>query len=162
MTMERAAMTLVERLEALLQWLDSIGLAPPSRDIRIVEINSKTPRIASEDYKIGEDGLPLKKPREMQTDYTRFRIRKDEMLTPDQYEDRFNELLGVGYEWLDMSCYGVHDGFLIVAIELPGPVLPQGGKRKLFPGCATAVNLSGPCNEVIRRNWDAGWQLEVV
>jgi hypothetical protein len=34
-------MTLVERLGALLQWLDSIGLAPPSRDIRIVEINSE-------------------------------------------------------------------------------------------------------------------------
>ena len=149
-------MTLVEHLGALLQWLDRVGLAPPSRDIRIVEINSKTPCIPSEDYKIGEDGLPLKKPREMETDYTRFRFRKDELLMPEEYEGRFNELLGVGYEWLKMSCYGVHDGFLIVAIELPGNNfrLPSGGK--------TAVNFSGPWNEIIRRNWDVGWRLEVV
>lgn len=157
-------MTLIEHLGALLQWLDSIGLAPPSRDIRIVEINSKTPWVPSEDYKIGEkeDGLPLTKPSEMETDYCRYHIRKDELLTPDEYENRFHELLAVGYTWLNMSCYGVHAGFLIVAIQVPGPILPQGGKRKLFPGCVTAVNLSGPCNEARRRNWDAGWQLEVV
>jgi hypothetical protein len=60
----------------------------------------------------------------------------------------FDELLAVGYTWLNMSCYGVHDGSLIVAIEVPSP-------RTLRPGYSTYVNLSGPPT-------DHEWNIDAV
>jgi hypothetical protein len=102
-------------LNRLLHWLQEIGLQLPSRDIRIVEISQ------------------IRRP---STDGT-YHVRRNQVLSPLEYECRFDELLAKGYSWLNMSCYGVHDGSLIVAIEVPGP-------RTLYPGCPTSVNLSAP------------------
>jgi len=102
-------------LERLLQWLQEIGLQLPSRDIRIVEISQI---------------------RQPSTDGT-YHVRRNQLLSPLEYESRFDKLLAKGYSWLNMSCYGVYDGLLIVAIEVPDP-------RTLYPGCPTSVNLSAP------------------
>jgi len=102
-------------LDRLLRWLEGNGLQLPSRDIRIVEIGQI---------------------RQTSTDGT-YHVRRDQLLSPLDYETRFDELLEKGYSWLNMSCYGVHDGSLIVAIEVPGP-------RTLYPGCPTSVKLSAP------------------
>ena len=110
---------LSDQLERLLDWLGSIGLPPPTRDIRIIEIASgmDTPR-----------------------------VRRGALRKTFEYEGRFQELMQAGYPWLNMSCYGVHDGLLIVAIEMPSP-------RHLTPGQATSVNLSGPANIVLDHQW---------
>jgi hypothetical protein len=113
---------LATHLEQLLNWLEGIGLQPPSKDVRIVEVCEAN---------IG-DGT--------------YHIRQADFRSPTDYEMRFEELLQAGYPWLNMSCYGIHDGWLIVAIEVPSP-------RPLHPGRATPVNLSGPSRIVLERGW---------
>lgn len=105
-------------LDRLLHKLASMRLELPSQGVLIIEI--------SQIRRVYADGT--------------YHVRRDELRRPLDYETRFDELLQTGYTWLNMSCYGVHDGSLIVAIEVPGP-------RTLFPGCATSVNLSGPAHE---------------
>ena len=110
---------LSDHIERLLDGLGSIGLPPPSRDIRIIEI---APGM----------GTP--------------HVRREALRKALEYEGRFQELMQAGYPWLNMSCYGVHDGLLIVAIEIPSP-------RSLTSGHATSVNLSGPANIVLDHRW---------
>jgi hypothetical protein len=110
---------LFEHLDKLLGALGSIGLRPPSGDMRIVEIGSGL-------------GIP--------------HVRREALRRPSEYEARFEELLEAGYPWLNMSCYGVHEGLLVVAIEVPSP-------RRLTPGHATSVNLSGPARIVLDHQW---------
>jgi len=107
-------------LDMLLHWLESIGLHPPSQDVRLVEV-------------ILGDGT--------------YHVRRDELRKPLDYGARFEELLRAGYSWLNMSCYGVHNGLLIVAIEVPSP------RVGLSPGCTTRVNLSGPARIVLDQHW---------
>jgi hypothetical protein len=102
-------------LDRLFHWLPSVDLEPLTHDVRIVEVHC--------DAVNPDDGT--------------YHVRRDELLTPSDYEARFEELLRAGYPWLNMSCYGVHQGLLLVAIEVPSP-------RPLQPGRATSVNLSGP------------------
>ena len=119
---------LSNHLERLLDWLGSIGLRPPSRDVRIVEIGS-------------EIGTP--------------HVRREALRRPLEYEARFRELLQAGYPWLNMSCCGVHEGLLIVAIEIPGTSPPA-------PGHATSVNLSGPARIVLDHEWRVDSVLIIV
>lgn len=130
-------------LDRLLRWLKHIGLQLPSQDIRIVELNAA----------------------EFNPDDGKCHVRKDELRTPLEYENRFNELLQTGYIWLKLSCYGVHESFLIVAVEVPSATVPhatcsgwlsKGEPRTLYPGCVTSVNLSGPAN-IVRDN---GWRVD--
>lgn len=113
---------LATHLERLLRWLEAVGLHPPSKDVRIVEVSQVNPG----------DGT--------------FHVRQEDFRRPSDYEMRFDELLQAGYPWLNISCYGIHDGCLVVAIELPSP-------RSLHPGCPTSVNLSGPSRIVLDRDW---------
>jgi hypothetical protein len=117
---------LTNDLDRLLSWLESIGLQPPSREARIVEI--------SQISRVSTDGT--------------YHVRRNQLRKPLDYESRFDELLATGYTWLNMSCYGAHDGSLIVVIEVPGP-------RTLYPGCSTSVNLSGPAP-------DHDWNIDAV
>jgi hypothetical protein len=110
---------LSKHLDRLFRWLASAGPQPPTQDVRIVELHADTVNLG--------DGT--------------YHVRRDQLRKPLEYEVRFEELLQAGYPWLNMSCYGVHDGSLIVAIEVPGP-------RPLYPGHATPVNLSGPARTV--------------
>ncbi|HET8925679.1 MAG TPA: hypothetical protein VFN26_22035 [Candidatus Acidoferrum sp.] len=123
---------LSNHLDRLLALLEDCGLHPPSRDVRIVEI--------SQIRRVSPDGT--------------VHVRRDELRSPLDYEARFDELLRTGYAWLNVSCYGVHDGFLIVAIEVPGP-------RTLYPGCPTSVNLSGPENRVLDQEWNVAAILTI-
>lgn len=106
----------------LLEGLKGIGLQPPSEDVLIVEVNDENQC----------DGA--------------VRVRQKELHHPSDYAIRFDELLKAGYPWLNMSCYGIHDGRLIVAIEVPSP-------RPLHPGHVTSVNLSGPSRIVLDNDW---------
>jgi hypothetical protein len=136
-------------LERLLGLLESNVLHPPSQDVRIIEVNT--------DGFTGIDGKE--------------QIRKDGLRRPSEYEDKFNELLKTGYRWLNLSCYGVYEGFLIVAAEVPSPTVahmtpsgwsPEGRPRTLHPGCATSVNLSGPVRIVVEHEWSVDSILTIV
>jgi len=59
-------------LDMLLHWLESIGLHPPSQDVRLVEVS------------LG-DGT--------------YHVRRDELRKPLDYGARFEELLRIGYPW---------------------------------------------------------------
>ena len=120
---------LSNHLDRLVHWLASIGLQPPSQDVRIVEVSVNN-------YNLG-DGT--------------YHIQKDDLRKPVDYEVRFNELLASGYSWINLSCYGVHHGFLIVAVELPG--FDDGDANALTPGRNPSVNLSGPRRDVLDRGW---------
>jgi hypothetical protein len=110
----RAVMSVLSgHLDRLLQRLESLGLYQTSREVRIVEI--------SQISRVSADGT--------------YHVRRDQLRKPVEYESRFDELLATGYSWLNMSPCGVHDGSLIVMIEIPGP-------RALYPGCFTSVNTS--------------------
>jgi hypothetical protein len=110
----QAVMTsLSSHLDRLLRQLESFGLQSASTDVRIVEVSQISP-----------DGT--------------YHVRRDQLRKPMDYESRFDELLATGYSWLNISCYGVQNGSLIVGIEVPDP----GNPRTLYPGCATSVNLS--------------------
>jgi hypothetical protein len=130
---------LFNHLHGLLRWLENSGLQPPSQDVRIIEVNAG---VNSSDGK--------------------HHVRKDELRRPSEYENRFDELLQTGYRWLNLSCYGVHEGFLIVAVEVPSATVahmtssgwsPEGKARTLRPGCTTSVNLSGPARIVLDHQW---------
>ena len=66
-----------------------------------------------------------------------YRVRRNQLRKPWDYERRFDELSAAGYTWLNRLCYGVHDGSLIIAIEVPSPTT-------LCPGYSMSGNLSGP------------------
>jgi len=68
----------------------------------------------------------------------------------------------IGYRWLNLSCYGVYESFLIVAVEVPNATVahitfsgwtPEGKPRTLHPGYHTSVNLSGPARIVLDQQW---------
>ncbi len=119
-------------LDRLLSWLESIGLHPPSQDVRIVEVSAD----------------------EVKLDDGKYHIRRDELCRPSDYEPRFDELLQAGYPWINMSCFGTYDSYLIVAIELPSP-------SPLRPGLPTSVNLSGPARTVLDHSWCVDPKLAV-
>jgi len=104
---------LSSHLDRLFRWLPSVGPEPLTHDVRIVEPYCDAVNL--------EDGT--------------YHVRRDDLLTPSDYEVRFEELLRAGYPWLNMSCYGFYEGSLLVAIEVPSP-------RPLRPGHSTSVNLS--------------------
>lgn len=137
---------LLDDLDKLLRWLESIGLQPPSQDVRVVEL--RTGDLNSIDG--------------------RYYIRAQELQKPLEYAKRFDELLRIGYRWLNMSCMGVHEGFLIVGIELPSDTVSHWTDsgwsqkpRELYPECATSVNLSGPARIVLDHDWNVDSVLAI-
>jgi len=67
----------------------------------------------------------------------RVHIPAGTLIPPSQYQVRFDELLGLGYAWLNLSCYGFVGETMVVAVELPRT--PAGRV-----GIATSINFSGP------------------
>jgi len=55
--------------------------------------------------------------------------------------------------WLNVTCYGVLGGALIVGIEIPA--------SQRIAAKTTSVNISGPTAAVIRRAWNADAVLVV-
>src|SRR5260370_17028431 len=125
---------LSKNVDRLFQWLVSIGLPPSSGDVRIVEIRNG---IAKAD------------------DRGRFHVWQEELRKPSDYEGRFEELLQMGFSWLNLSCAGVYRGSLIVSVEVPAnPAL----SKPPPPYLNTPVNLSGPSNYSL----DHGWSVDRV
>jgi hypothetical protein len=77
----------------------------------------------------------------------RIRIASSALHDVEQYEARFEALMQAGLPWINVSCYGVLDQHLIVAIELPA----QTGARS----ARTSINYSGPPAAVVGNNWNA-------
>lgn len=120
---------LSDHLDRLLQSLER----PPSKDVRIVEIDPDA------EWSGG-----------------RYYVRQENVYKPLDYENRFDELLRTGYAWLNMSCYGLWNGFLIVAIEMP-----RATALNMKPRSATSVNLSGPTVGVLARDWNVDAVLRI-
>lgn len=119
-------------LDALIMWMEKIGLSPPSREVRIVEIDPRAP--------VNERGRP--------------RVRRGQLHKAASYAARFYELMKAGLPWINLSCYGCHEGFLVVAIE-------TGENAFTAPGGPTSVNYSGPPALVLRHGWDVKEALAI-
>jgi hypothetical protein len=118
-------------LQDLLDFLGRRGLAPPTRDIRLIEIGLDTPN--------DKGGRP--------------RVKRSALLQPSEYEHRFSELMGSGLPWINVSCYGVDDDKLIVGIEAAKPT----AKATL----RTSVNYAGPSAAVLAHAWSVDESLAI-
>jgi hypothetical protein len=72
-----------------------------------------------------------------------------DFINPEDYANRFVEIMQAGHSWINMECFGVHDECLIIAIRLPNPEF----ENVLKPGTPTAVNFGGPQQWVLQNNW---------
>src|SRR5205085_4834701 len=113
---------------------EKLGHTPPAHEVRIVEVN----RAGDHD----ERGRVI--------------ILGDAVRMPSDYESRFEELMHSGLPWVNMSCYGVYNGLLIVGIELPNYPGKEGRTRP------PSVNYSGPQVNVIQHDWDASQMMVIV
>jgi hypothetical protein len=112
-------------VEGLLEFLKKHGSDPPTRELLVVEVRPDAPT--------DERGRLL--------------VGRNELRDPSDYEGRFESLMKSGLPWLNVSCVGIANGKLIVAIELP----------RTSPGVSTrtSVNYSGPSRVVLDNGWDA-------
>jgi hypothetical protein len=130
---------LSSHLDRLILWLETSAGQLPSKDVRIVEVNT----------------------REVNPKDGKYHVRKGQLRPPWEYEGRFDELLQMGYPWLNLSCVGVYNSFLIIAIEVPGlpNVAPsKSSPKRSGPEGLTSVNVSGPQFRVR----DAAWEVDSV
>jgi hypothetical protein len=70
-----------------------------------------------------------------------------DLSSPENYANRFAQLMMHGYSWLNMNAAGIVDHTLIVVIELPNYVTTTIGK--------TSVNYSGAPIIYGQSKWDA-------
>ena len=125
-------MTALHRhLDRLLAFLEAQGSAPPTRGIRIVEIERK----------VGTDARG------------RVQISRDSLLAPADFASRFDELLAAHPAWINLSCYGIENGSLIVGVEVSGPA------EMTTP--RTSVNYAGPPAAVLKGAWQASEALAI-
>jgi hypothetical protein len=75
----------------------------------------------------------------------KWRIKAKALHEPQEYEARFQELLGRGYGWVNLTCVGIQDDFLVAGIQVPREVTGVRG--------GTSVNLSGASVRVRRHGW---------
>jgi hypothetical protein len=119
--------TLSNCLENLFAFLSKRGLVPPLQDVRIVEIPPGT----------------------LVNDEGRVRISPDALYTVADFEPRFERLSNLGLPWINVTCYGVYQRFLIIGIETPN--VP----RNAVPAARTSINYSGPSARVLKHEWNA-------
>jgi len=101
---------LSDSIKSLLQFLDKEGLKPPTAAARVVE--------ATRDTRADARG--------------RLQIRREDLHTPEEYKQRFDELLSAGLPWINVSCYGVYEGALVIVI--PNQDAARGGHRSTIRG----------------------------
>ena|SRR2546423_5575627 len=65
-------------------------------------------------------------------------IPKVALLTPEQYAQRFDELLEIGYSWIHLDALGTAEGALIVIVMWPREAVGA-------PRDRVSVNLSWSC-----------------
>ena len=73
-----------------------------------------------------------------------FRIEQDELKTPEEYSTRFEELRQMHLHWMNLSCWGVQDGCLLIGVELPGDM------AKVKTTKPTPVHFCGAPNKIPR------------
>jgi hypothetical protein len=120
-----------DAVQRLLAFLHARG-RPPSRDVLLIEFDER-PAL---------DGTG------------RRRISRQQFKSPSEYADRFDEVLEMGYAWVNLSCHGVFEGRLVVGIELPAH--PSANRRR------TSVNYSGPSAAVIANGWSLSEVMVVL
>jgi hypothetical protein len=129
--------SLSDALERLRAWLASLDGFPGWRDVRIIEVGPRTD--------VAGIGARV------------WRAAEDAVRTPDAYSARFEELLGAGYSWINLSCYGLLGDVAMIAIELPR-------ETSGIPSGKTSVNFSGPPIDVATRavRWSAEGYVVIV
>ena len=126
---------LVDNLEQLLGFMEALGQSPPVREIRVVEIT---------------------RPNQVD-DEQRLIISKDALQTPATYAARFELITHSGLAWVNMSCCGVHNGFLIISIELQDRALVTNSSKP------TSVNYSWLSSSQIEQyGWDVTPRLVIM
>lgn len=75
------------------------------------------------------------------------RVSGDRLIPEESYSARFDVLLTNGLPWINLSCYGMHDGFLVVGVEVSNP------SATLVLN--TSINYSGPPTSVLSPQWDS-------
>ncbi len=80
-------------------------------------------------------------------------MKRADYRAPTDYEARFQELLVSGIPWINVSCYGMDDRKLVVAVEIPGNSCRQANR--------TSINYSGPPRAVSDHGWDAKEALAI-
>lgn len=118
-------------LQELLNFLETRGLVPPTRNIFVIEMQADTPRDARGRLQVGRSAL------------------RD----PTEYEARFESLMLAGLSWLNLSCIGVAEGRLIVTVETP--------RSASGVSARTSVNYSGPSRAALEYGWDASAVLAI-
>ena len=77
------------------------------------------------------------------------------LFTPDNYRQRFCELLEDGHSWINLHISGVLDGLLILSVEWPS-------YENNIPREYVSVNLSGPrLNADGSPAWNLAGRLEI-
>lgn len=114
---------LADKLDALCGFLQARFQPPDWRGIRIFEVGTSL------------------------DDQNRLRVSINDLFSPEDFDERFNELFERGLPWINLSCYGLYNGFLIVGVEIP--------QSTTTAGTNTSVNYAGPPMAVLQREWDA-------
>jgi hypothetical protein len=80
-----------------------------------------------------------------------WKVARKSLLTPGEFENRFNELLARGYSWININFGGVYQNNAIVFIEYPK-------ESSGVPKEKVSINQSGPQGY----EWDLDKKLCVV
>ncbi len=120
---------LSEKLLELCEFLRVSGGPTTWRGIRIFEVGSN----------FDDSGKP--------------RVSRNRLVPQDEYSARFDELLTFRLPWINLSCFGIYDGFLVVGVEAPHPSAAL---------CLnTSINYSGAPTPVRSPLWDSSSALVI-
>lgn len=87
----------------------------------------------------------------------RLRIPRGELVTMSEARQKFERLLALRPPWLNVSCLGLIDGDLLIAVEVA-----TGADRQSRDGIATSFNYSAPPRAVVAANWDVTAVVDIV
>lgn len=82
-------------------------------------------------------------------------IPKSAMISADEYETRFDELLSMGYDWINMNAKGILQNAFIVQIEYPLRSINA-------PRNKVSVNYSGPAIYDEEPLWDLSNTVKIL
>lgn len=82
---------------------------------------------------------------------SQWNIPNDSLMSPEQYNARFEFLLERGYSWININFGGVFNGKAVVFIEFPKQAAG-------IPKHKVPVNFSGPCH----REWDLTDKIHIA
>lgn len=116
---------LTTALDMLVAFLIERGADPPTWSMKIFEIRH--------DSTVDDKG--------------RLQIRKDDLHSPEEFEERFEAIATSRISWVNVSCYGVKNGFMLIGIETP-----RGVSSSTKPA---SINFAGPSTAVTNNGWSS-------